>query len=224
MSPKDLKFPFKWDDRLPWMGDKVFFVPNFYDRHDKMFFPSWEDERVFGRRAAVRIEYCAGNGDWIIEKALAHPESNWVAVEKKFHRVRKIWSKMKNQGVSNLFIVCGEAFTFTKHYVSDGSFEAIYINFPDPWPKLRHAKHRLFHSGFLTEMARSSQTKAQLIVVTDHVEYASRIVQTLCEHCTWQPVFQAPYFVTEWLDYGTSFFDALWRKLGKTIHYLQFSL
>src|SRR5689334_17206226 len=123
MNQKDLKFPFKWEERRPFLLDRVFFVPKCYDQHDKALFPGWHDAQVFAHDAPVWIEYCAGNGSWIAEKAKQHRNRNWVAVEKKFSRVRKIWSKMRNLELDNLFIVCGEAMLFTRHYVASESVE-----------------------------------------------------------------------------------------------------
>jgi tRNA (guanine-N7-)-methyltransferase len=218
MKPKDLKFPFRWEDRKPLIVDKVFFIPKYYEPGERIVLPAF-----FERSAPIWIEYCSGNGAWIIEKAKAHPERNWIAVEKRFERVQKIWSKMKNEKIDNLFIVCGEALGFTTHYVPSDHFEGIYINFPDPWPKARHAKHRLLQDSFIAQMARVSKRDAQAVIVTDHKEYVDRVCEEFLAHPDWTPVFPAPYFVTEWEGYGSSYFDNLWRLRGKTIHYLQFS-
>jgi len=218
MKPKDLKFPYRWEDRKPLILDKVFFIPKLYDPCEEIDLPAF-----FELRAPTWIEYCSGNGAWIIEKAKAHPEKNWIAVEKRFERVQKIWSKMKNEKIDNLFIVCGEALNFTSHYVPGDYFEGIYINFPDPWPKARHAKHRLLQNSFIAQMARVSKKNAKVVIVTDHQEYVGRICEEFLAHLDWTPVFPEPYFVTEWEGYGSSYFDNLWRLRGMTIHYLQFS-
>jgi tRNA (guanine-N7-)-methyltransferase len=220
MKPSDLKFPYVWEERKPLIHDDVLFVPKLYDRHQEWQFPSWEE--LFGRACPIQIEYCSGNGAWIIEKAKSHPEISWVAVEKRFDRVQKIWSKMKNEKISNLLIVCGEALTFTKYYVRDKSFSQFYINFPDPWPKGRHKKNRLLSEPFITEMARASKEDAKVIVVTDHEQYADSICKAFIEHPGWGPVFPSPYFVTQWEGYGMSYFHELWRMKNKTIHFMQF--
>lgn len=222
MKRSDLRFPYLWEERKPLIHDRVLFVPKLYDGHEEWRFPAWEDQELFGRAAPIEIEYCSGNGAWIIEKAKHHPDIHWVAVEKRFDRVQKIWSKMKNEKIGNLFIVCGEALTFTKYYVRGNSFSHFYINFPDPWPKGRHKKHRLLSDPFITEMARVSNPDAKAVIVTDHEEYAHNICKAFAEHPAWAPVFPSPHFVTEWEGYGTSYFHELWLQRNKTIHYLQF--
>jgi tRNA (guanine-N7-)-methyltransferase len=217
MKPRDLKFPFIWEKRKPLICDQVFFIPKRYDHSTDAHFS------LFERTAPIWIEYCSGNGAWIIENAKAHPERNWIAVEKRFDRVQKIWSKMKNQKIENLLIVCGQAQDFTSFYTLSNSIEGIYINFPDPWPKSRHAKHRLIQKDFICQLARVCKNEAPAVVVTDHEDYVERICNEFLTHPSWKPVFPSPYFITEWDGYGSSYFDELWRNRGKTIHYLQFS-
>jgi tRNA (guanine-N7-)-methyltransferase len=215
MKPKDLKFPYRWEERRPELVDKVLFVPDYYDRHREWTFPGWS--AIFGNDRPVVIEFCTGNGTWIAEKAKDSPY-NWVAVEWRFDRVRKIWSKMKNYGLSNLMVVCGEAQTFAREYIPSKSVAQAYINFPDPWPKEKHAKNRLFQAPFVDELARIvSET---VIVATDDPVYADQITHEMLKQ--WNSAFPEPYYVNDWPDYGTSFFDALWRGKGKTIRYFQF--
>lgn len=168
------------------------------------------------------MEYCSGNGDWVVGKALQFPEWNWVAVEKRFDRVRKIWSKMHNQGVKNLLIVCGEAMTFSREYLPDSCVEEIFINFPDPWPKRGHAKHRLIQPSFSEECARVVKQKGNLTLVTDHPDYSSQMIEVMLQSPGWISRFPSPHYMTEWPGYGGSFFDTLWRAKGLTIHYHQF--
>lgn len=222
MRPKNLKGPLSWEERRPLIYDRILFVPTYYDRHHEWVFPGWESPEVFGRRAPLEIEYCSGNGDWIVEKAKAHPERNWVAVEKQFERVQKIWSKMHNFSLSNLFIVCGEALTFTRFYVPDASFDAIYINFPDPWPKEKHAKKRLIQEPFISQMARSSSSGASVTIVTDDPTYTAQINKSMLANHSWTPCFSEPYYVNTWENYGTSYFDSLWRQKGLTIYFMQY--
>jgi tRNA (guanine-N7-)-methyltransferase len=222
MNPKNFKCPFTWKQRRPLIHDRVLFVPEYYDRHHEWKFPGWQSPEVFGRQAPIEIEYCTGNGAWIIDKALKNPDRDWVAVEVQFERVRKIWSKMRNENISNLLIVCGEALTFTRYYVPENSFSAAYVNFPDPWPKEKHAKKRLLQEPFITEMARGLIPGAAVTIVTDHPGYTAQVTHGMRANPLWSAVFEDPYYVTQWEDYGTSYFDQLWKEQGLQIHYLQF--
>jgi len=222
MKPKNLKFPFTWEERRPLFLDRVLFVPQYYDRHHEWKFPGWDHKDFFGKKGKVYVEYCAGNGAWIVDKASQFPDIHWVAVEKKFERVRKIWSKMQNDHLTNLIIVSGEALTFTQQYLPDHCVDGIYVNFPDPWPKEKHAKHRLIQESFVKEITRVVKDSGFATYVTDARVYSEQMIQEMLQNSSWRSHFPSPYFVTEWIDYGVSYFGDLWREKGRTIYYMQF--
>lgn len=223
MKPKDLPLAFTWENRKVIFKDGIWCVPSYYDHYDSFAFPGWDHSGFFKKKQDVCVEYCSGNGHWIVEKALKNPDLNWVAVEKRFDRCRKIWSKMKNQGLDNLLIICADAMIVTENYFPDQSIEEIYINFPDPWPKKRHTKHRLIKKTFLDQMGRILKKGASINLVTDDWDYLQNAC--LCiEDSFFEFAFPEPFYVTALAGYGTSYFDQLWRKLGRKIYYLRFSL
>jgi tRNA (guanine-N7-)-methyltransferase len=220
MRPKDLKSTFTWETRAPLLKDKILYVPSYYSKHEEFSMPPLKE--VFGNEAPIHIEYCTGNGDWIIEKAKENSDVNWIAVEQQFERVRKIFSKRENRGVKNLLIVCGEALTFTKYYLLEDSIKKIYINFPDPWPKHRHAKHRLIQGEFIQELSRVVTEGGLSTFVTDDTTYSQSIIKDLMQSELWSSLYPDPHFITNLDGYGYSFFESLWKNLGKDIYHMQF--
>jgi len=187
---------------------------------EKFSFPGWE--ALFGNNQPLCIEYCSGNGAWIAAKAQGDTSANWVGVEYKFSRACKIWGQAKRKGLNNLFVINGEAVHATT-YVATGSVDAIYINFPDPWPKRRHAKYRLISPHFALEMARILKPSGTLTFVTDDRTYSEWSLDILCAMPEFASVYPEPYYTTEWPGYGGSFFDELWRQKGREILYHRFT-
>lgn len=223
MKPADLKPPFKRDDRQILINDRIWYVPTRTTSSGNFVFPGWDHPDLFGNGNPVCVEYCSGNGAWIAEKAIANPNVNWVAVEKKFERVRKIWSKVKNMGLKNLIVLCGEAHNATKCYFPDHSIQDTYINFPDPWPKNRHAKHRLIQEDFAKELWRILKDGRALTFVTDDFPYSQWLIEVMQQHGGFNSAYPHPFYVTDQSQYGTSYFDELWRSKGRTIYYHQFN-
>ncbi len=197
------------------MHEGVLFVPTYYDKHESFSLFEKTDRPIY-------VEFCSGNGDWVVSKAKEFPQFYWVAVEKRFDRVRKIWSKMKNSSVSNLLIVCGDALTFCRFYVPKAAFDEIFINFPDPWPKRGHAKHRLIQKPFVEESARVVKEGGNAMFVTDDEQYSSQMIEEMHGLCAWRSRLPSPYYLTKWPGYGDSFFETLWRAKGCQIRYHQF--
>jgi tRNA (guanine-N7-)-methyltransferase len=217
VRPKDLRLPFSWNQRKAVILNKVWFAPM---RDSSFIFPGWE--AIFENSSAPCIEYCSGNGDWIVQKALQNPEKNWVACERRLDRVKKIWSKRENFGCFNLLIIWGEAVFVTRSFFPGAALSDVYINFPDPWPKRRHANNRIIRPEFVTELARCMQKKSLLTIVTDDTTYSERMSQDLLANTCFTSLIDPPYYTQVVPGYGTSFFDTLFRSQLKEIRQLRF--
>ena len=223
MKPKDLLIPCSWEKRCPLFLDRLLYVPKYYFSHEEKAKEIFSKNSFFPDKNPIVVEYCSGNGQWIIDRAKKEKEKNFIAVEMCFDRMRKIWVKMHNQKVKNLFIVFGEALTFTKYYLLDNSISSVFVNFPDPWPKKRHAKHRLVKKDFVEEISRIVKEEGTATFVSDDFPTAERIGETIVSHKSWHPFFENPYYKTKWADFGSSYFKELWEKKGKSIYYLHFA-
>ncbi len=221
MKQEKLKRPFIWNERQILIHDRVWYIPDRCDENG-FAFPGWHNEATFPTNRPVCIEYCSGNGAWIASKAQNNPEINWVAIELKFSRVQRIWSKLKQYELDNLFVVCGEGHRATSQYFLPNSINEVYINFPDPWPKRRHAMNRLVQPSFIVEIKRILKEKGTLTLVTDDEFYSSSMITDVQAVGGFQSLFPHPYYSLEMLDYGTSFFEDLWRRKGKAIRYHSF--
>ncbi|MBS4169142.1 tRNA (guanosine(46)-N7)-methyltransferase TrmB [Parachlamydia sp. AcF125] len=220
MKPEDLKSPFREGERKILIEDRVWYIPlKGLSDSDPFSFPGWEDPCLFGNSAPVHVEYCSGNGAWITEKAAQNPSINWVAVEKKFDRVRKIWAKIKNLKLSNLVVISGEGLFTTQRFFPQSSVEAIYVNFPDPWPKKRHAKNRLIQPVFVQQMARILKPSGSLTLVTDSTEYSAQMIEVVKECVDFNSSLPAPYYKEDGGNYGSSYFEQLWKDQGRAIRY-----
>ncbi|WP_201456301.1 tRNA (guanine(46)-N(7))-methyltransferase TrmB [Chlamydia sp. 17-3921] len=218
MKPRDLNLPFTWEERSPCIDRGVLFVPKHYSDHYRFATSLWE--KMFFNELPIACELCSGNGDWIVAQAQIYPQINWIAVEQRFDRVRKIWSKMSNSQITNLRIVYGTAETFFQYYVPSEALERIVINFPDPWPKQRHRKRRLFHPEFVKDLVKVMQNKAALILATDEEGYLKEAIEVLKQSLT--PILPEPYYCRKLESYGGSWFENLWRSKGLSIFYTEF--
>lgn len=67
--------------------------------------------------------------------------------------------------------------------VPDGFFDKVYLLFPDPWPKKRHADRRFINPDNLKHLARILKTGGILQIATDHPIYKRHVLRTMHE-CT----------------------------------------
>ena len=219
MAKIRLKYPFSWEERQPYLADQALFVPQYYFEHHQYEMASFTE--IFGNSNPIYLEICSGNGDWILQRAKENPDQNWIAVEKDFQRIQKIYSKKKQAKIENLLIVSGEAEAFIQHYLQPGCIEKTYINFPDPWPKERHAKHRLIKSVFIRDLAQKMKEGATLTFVSDDYPYIHDTQLQLENSDEWNEVKLS--VLPKATSYGSSWFEELWREKGKTIYRIEAS-
>lgn len=199
------------------LHDQLWYVPpeerNIYN------FQGWSHPDCFGNDNPIEIEYCSGNGSWIAAKAQENPGINYIAVEKKGSRARKILKKAHKRKLKNLIVVYGEGLQVTSKYFPDASIQAVYINFPDPWPKRRHAKNRIVNPDFVEQIHRILDRNGVFTLVTDDPDYSAIMIKELRKFLGFSSLYPEPYYITDLPNYGTSFFEDLWRQKGKNIHY-----
>ena len=140
-----------------------------------------EPRALFDRSAPLEIELGAGRGDFILERAAATPERNFLAVELAATIAQLMAVRAARSGIDNLKVVRMDARTLVNLMLPEASVDAFHIYFPDPWPKERQVKHRLFTPWFAASLKRRLRTHAPLFVATDVADYAHDIFAILGE-------------------------------------------
>ncbi|MBU6148867.1 MAG: tRNA (guanosine(46)-N7)-methyltransferase TrmB [Verrucomicrobia bacterium] len=210
MKPKDLNYPFSFENRQLLTRDFVFYLPPYLDCYS-----GFDAQLPLGSKP-VFVEFCSGNGEWIIDKALKNPEIQFIAVEKMFLRVKKIFSKRENLEIKNLFIVCGDINLLLEHFLPKECVDTLAINFPDPWPKERHIKHRLFHKNFVEKVEGVLKEGGDLFLVTDDNGFSEWVKNAMNSSILSS---HKPDLLEPIDSYGSSFFLRLWESKGKEIFY-----
>ena len=98
--------------------------------------------------AQLRLEIGCGKGSFTVKTAAAHPDALFVALEREADCIVMAMEKAERLGLTNVVFVCDDAARLEEWFAPD-EVDLLYINFPDPWPSKRHAKHRLINERFL---------------------------------------------------------------------------
>ncbi len=134
-----------------------------------------EPDSPFGRRAPLEVEIGAGRGDFIIERAAALPQRNFLAIELAGAVARLMAVRAGRTQIQNLRVARMDARPLVNLFLPDRSVSAYHVYFPDPWPKARHTKHRLFTPYFVANLWRTMAAGASLYIATDVHDYAEAI-------------------------------------------------
>ncbi|HHH42242.1 MAG TPA: tRNA (guanosine(46)-N7)-methyltransferase TrmB [Chloroflexi bacterium] len=136
-------------------------------------------ETLFGRDAPLIVELGFGNGRFLADLARRHPEANLVGVERAVWPCQRTEARLRKAGLTNVRLVHGEAQAALAYLFRPGTIQALYINFPDPWPKDRHAHRRLITPAFIRLVADQMAPGGRLTIATDVAEYAEQIAAAL---------------------------------------------
>ncbi|MDP6054584.1 MAG: tRNA (guanosine(46)-N7)-methyltransferase TrmB, partial [Candidatus Latescibacteria bacterium] len=110
---------------------------------------------LFGNMNPVEIEIGCGKGRFIINSAMKYPDINYVGIERALRYFRFMKERSAKRNLTNIRVLQDDAGYFIERFVPDHSVTACHIYFPDPWPKKRHRKRRLFKQDFLRHIERT---------------------------------------------------------------------
>jgi len=119
------------------------------------------------RDAPLHVEIGPGNGFYLAGMASRHPEFNWLGIEIRFKRVVLCARKINAAEASNARITRYDAWQLEDLFAT-GEIAGLHINFPDPWKKDKHEKHRLLGPPLARWAADALSPGAELRLKSDH--------------------------------------------------------
>ena len=173
---------------------------------------------VFNNDHPVELEVGFGKGLFLLNASQACPNVNFLGIEilRKYQLYAA--TRFAKRGLKNVRLVKADAREFLRDYVSDESFQAIHVYFPDPWWKKRHIKRRLFMADFAVQCERTLQTGGRVYIVTDVRDYFAVITELLQQHTRLKLLSPPdPKEPSHDLDYLTNF-ERKFRMEGRAIY------
>ena len=148
-----------------------YYVPNPRDNKGK-----WAN--VFGNDNPIKIEIGMGKGDFIIENALKYPDVNFIGIEKFDSILARATQKLEDD-LDNLFFIRINALEIDEIFSKEIS--RIYLNFSDPWPKVRHNSRRLTSKIFLDKYDSIFKNNKEIYMRTDNKDLFSYSLVSLSQ-------------------------------------------
>jgi len=168
---------------------------------------------VFGRRAPLAVEIGFGNGEFLAWAAAEHPGWDFVGFEVALTCFVKAGRRLAQAGLGNVRFARVDGRFALRELFPDGSITRVYVHFPCPWPKARHAKRRLVNEEFARTLAAVLETGGVFELNTDvdwYAEEAAGILSAGGRFSVTGPVLltgEGP---------GTRY-ERKWRKEGRLI-------
>ena len=193
------------------------------DRHDEKesFFKiklnkdkQLDFEEIFGNKRPVTMEIGVGKGEFIAMYSRFHPERNFIGIELKDKRIVTTLKKLDPIKNSNVRILKLFVDKDIKNYVKLSSIDEIIVYHPDPWPKTRHHKHRLFQHHFIDALNLILKIGGYIKISTDDPNYAKWIVNLFGQREDFETMYDEGYTMIAPDDHFRTFFDDIKSKEG----------
>ncbi len=116
------------------------------------------------------LEVGFGGGEHLVARASANPDWGFIGCEPFLNGIAQLLTKIEEAEHTNIRIHTGDARDILDR-LPERALSAVYVLFPDPWPKRRHWKRRLISNDTLQSLARVMKPGTQLIFASDDVSY-----------------------------------------------------
>jgi tRNA (guanine-N7-)-methyltransferase len=133
------------------------------------------------RSLPLWLEIGFGAGEHLAWQAAAHPEVLLVGCEVYRNGIAALLTQIESRDLSNIRVWPEDARDLIDR-LPDRSVARVFLLFPDPWPKSRHAERRFVGPANLDSLARIMTPGAELRVATDDPTYLAWTLEHLPVH------------------------------------------
>ena len=148
-------------------GRKKKWAVPYLDEHPEIVLTELDPSLPFFACEKLYLEVGIGKGDFIMGLSAIQP-GHYLGIEREENVLAMAARKVVEGQRQDIRLLSGD---FDEYIEDLGQlrFDAIYLNFSDPWPKKKHWKRRLTVANRLKTMASMLKPEAKIIVKTDNV-------------------------------------------------------
>ena len=135
----------------------------------------------------LELDVGIGRGRSLFERARAAPGSRVLGLELKAKWAFKVEERRLREGLTNARALRADAKELLARSGPDGCLARVFLSFPDPWWKKRHAKRRVLGPDLLDDLARLIGPGGELFVQTDVEDRAEELAALIGGHDAFAP-------------------------------------
>lgn len=155
---------------------------------------NFHDPLLFGEpKQEICLEIGFGDGQHLFGQAQQHPNNGYIGVEVFQNGVANLLTLISGLkegdnlpdtidasafNVHNIRIYDDDVRLLLAHF-PEAFFDKIFLLFPDPWPKKKHASRRFVNPDNLQQLARILKPHGLFRVATDHPVYKRHVLRVM---------------------------------------------
>lgn len=178
-------------------------------------------DRPFDLSGTNRLEIGFGNGELLTHMAVCQPDVTFWGIELARPCVDRACERALASRLINVHLLWGDARFLLRHCFKDDALDGVYMHFPCPWPKKKHARRRVTNRGFADALASVLKPQACFEFATDENWYAEEVAQGLGDHPALTLIGRRPYrreittkYERRWIDEGKERTLLIFQKTG----------
>jgi tRNA (guanine-N7-)-methyltransferase len=140
----------------------------------------------------LELEIGPGRGGFILERLASDPDVCIVGLEIRLKWASLVDERVRSLGYGARGRVFAEDIRQALPRLLPGSLARVFIHFPDPWWKKRHAKRRLAHPEVMVPLACALAPGGELFVQTDVWDTAQAYREAVEQRPEFEPYGEAP--------------------------------
>ncbi|MDR1966740.1 MAG: tRNA (guanosine(46)-N7)-methyltransferase TrmB [Synergistaceae bacterium] len=164
----------------------------------------------------MTLEIGFGNGEYLQSLASSNPDALAIGMEVSQWCISKAARRTLANGLKNIRLLWGDARYLLKYAFEPESVSGVFMNFPCPWPKRRHADRRVAGGGFAELLASRLAHGGTFKLTTDVGWYAEQTRRAFAE-CG---AFDAAPVACNPISGCRTKYERKWRGMGRDIYEL----
>ena len=169
---------------------------------------------LFGDGRPLWLEIGFGAGEHLAAQAAAHPGVGFLGCEPFVNGVAAALGKLG--GLDNVRIHPGDARDLIE-LLPEAAVARVFLLYPDPWPKARHARRRFAGGENLAMLARVMAPGAELRIATDIADYAAHAREAVAATAGLRLAYDG---ALPWQDWPGTRYEAKALAAGRVPRYL----
>jgi tRNA (guanine-N7-)-methyltransferase len=186
------------------------------------------NKSFFRNSNPIILEIGCGKGEYTLALGNAFPDNNFIGIDIKGDRIWHGARKALNDGLPHIAFLRTQAEMINNFFEKD-EISGIWLTFPDPFERKSKAKKRLTSPQFLERYEKILKPESPIHLKTDNIglfEYTLSVIQEykhkLLTHSF--NLYNDKKVVDPLLKEIQTYYEKIFLKEGKPIHYVKFSL
>lgn len=137
---------------------------------------------LFGNDKPVDLEIGCGRPHFFFDRATHHQDRNILGIEWKYEFIAQAERRIIRENIDNARAFHGNAWTLVPLLFRPDSLRQIFVNFPDPWWKMKHKKRLVLNPTFLNVIFEVIKKEGFILLQTDVCELFHFYQELFKEH------------------------------------------